>query len=147
MYVSVPTIVPAPVSAASLELGSPCSVGAAPLAAFASPKSKIFGPRAVSMMFAGLMSRCTMPFACAASERVGERRRDLDDFRHRQWRALQAAMQCVPFEQLHREIRGAIGAARADVVNRADVRMVQRRDGARFAPEPLEQRRGYGKSR
>ena len=34
----------------------------------ASPKSSIFAwPRRVTKMFAGLMSRCTMPPACAAS--------------------------------------------------------------------------------
>ena len=43
-------------------------VAPTPLATFASPKSKIFAcPRVVTKMFAGLMSRCTIPFACAAS--------------------------------------------------------------------------------
>ena len=41
-------------------------------------------------------------------------------------------------EQLHRDEGLAVGLV--DVVNRADMRMVQRRRGARFALEPVEGR-------
>ena len=58
--------------------GSPATAGSPPSPprgrgllvgeSFARPKSRIFGcPRVVMKMFAGLMSRCVIPFECAAS--------------------------------------------------------------------------------
>jgi len=52
---------------------SPVGAGETPAlpASFARPKSRIFTcetwPRVVIKIFAGLMSRCVMPFECAAS--------------------------------------------------------------------------------
>jgi len=63
----VPTVVPGLVSSASAAVvaseACPRRAGS-----FANPKSRIFAcPRSVRKMFAGLTSRWTMPFACAAS--------------------------------------------------------------------------------
>ena len=55
IYAAVPSVVPGVVSS-----GLPCS--------FASPKSRIFRtPRPWKIRFPGLMSRCTMPCACASA--------------------------------------------------------------------------------
>ena len=48
----------------------------------------------------------------------------------------QAAIERLAFEQLHREIELALVLVEA--VDRADVRMIERRRGARLAPEPLD---------
>jgi hypothetical protein len=65
MYDTVPTVVPTPVSSAP-----PTAVSASDSTPerfsriFARPKSRSFAwPRWVTKMFAGLMSRCTIPFA------------------------------------------------------------------------------------
>ena len=45
---------------------------------FAMPKSSTFAyPSGLSMMFSGLMSRWTMPAACAADESLGDLRGDV----------------------------------------------------------------------
>ena len=70
MYAMVPNATPGLVSNASV-----VTVGiddtptpAPPGHCFASPKSRIFAcPRFVTKIFAGLISRCTIPFVCAAS--------------------------------------------------------------------------------
>ena len=72
MYATVPIEVPGLVSCAvstptvSMEL--PLRLATFGFATLANPKSRIFTcPRFVTKMFAGLMSRCTMPSLCAAS--------------------------------------------------------------------------------
>ncbi len=65
MYATVPTVVPAVVSSGVVTARDTPS-GAAVVRA--TPKSRILAlPRFVTKMFAGLMSRCTMPAAWAAS--------------------------------------------------------------------------------
>jgi hypothetical protein len=74
MYAVVPSAVPGLVRSASdgpTAVGS-CDTPVSPIftlwSTFASPKSRILAcPRSVTKMFAGLMSRCTIPFAWAAS--------------------------------------------------------------------------------
>ena len=81
IYDTVPSVLPGSVNSAARErvTSSAASAAAAPDVAFASPKSRIFGwPRVVRKMFAGLMSRWTMPLLCAASS-ASPSRRDLKD--------------------------------------------------------------------
>ena len=63
MYAAVPTMVPAAVSVSSAVAPS----GPADAGDLASPKSSTLAPPAVSMMFSGFRSRCTIPLACAAA--------------------------------------------------------------------------------
>ena len=76
-----------------------------------------------------------MPAACAAGERVG----DLDGAPHglleRQAAARQAVGQRLALEELHHQVVGAVLVP--DVEERADVRVAERRDGARLAREAL----------
>ncbi len=74
MYWNVPTIVPSAVSGRLMVGDWVRSPGAAEspdppgaCVARASPKSMSFAPLLVSMMFAGLRSRWTMPLRCARS--------------------------------------------------------------------------------
>ena len=63
MYETVPRITPAMVICACVAVGSGCRS-----ANFARPKSRTFTtPRPVSIRFALLMSRCTIPCPCASS--------------------------------------------------------------------------------
>ena len=72
-------------------------------------------------------------------ERVGQRLADRNDFRERQRPAAQAPIERLALEQLHREIGGAGRVAAADVEDRADVRVAQRRDRARLASKAFDQ--------
>ena len=75
MYVTVPRVVPGLVRKSSARLAAVGNVGSSdsvlcsgPGVSLASPKSRILAwPRVVKKIFAGLMSRCMMPFECAAS--------------------------------------------------------------------------------
>lgn len=71
MYATVPSAVPGLVRFASASIVSPPMLTASLVSAgisFARPKSSTFAwPRSVMKIFAGLMSRCTMPPVCAAS--------------------------------------------------------------------------------
>ena len=64
-------------------------------------------------------------------QRRGDLRRDGKSFVDRHRRAAQAFRQRLAVDQLHDQVVGA------DVVERADVRMVQRGDRPRFAREPI----------
>ena len=123
MYETVPTVVPASVSSASVvrvACSAPIAAGAGGV--LASPKSRIFGPRAVRKMFAGLMSRCTMPLLCAASRASATAQRDVNEGRDLQRAASEPLLERLAFEQLHRDER-RIGA---DIVDGADIGMVER---------------------
>ena len=109
----------------------PAAAAAAGSASFASPKSSTFTmPSGVTLMLAGFRSRWTMPFSCAASSASAI------------WRAMvsasssgigpfRCARQVSPSDQLHHQVVGA------DVVQRANIRVVQRGDRARFAFEAV----------
>ncbi len=126
----VPTIWLSPVSAAVtvlsplLRSGPPC---------LASPKSSSLMPCFVSRMLAGLRSRCTMPFFCG---RRREASRDLtgagDGFGDRQ-----RAFHWFAVDQLHDEIIGP------DVVELADIRVVEGGNGASFAFEAFGESFGH----
>ena len=100
---------------------------------FARPKSSSFEPVLVNMMFAGLMSRWTMPCAMRFVERVGNLGGDRQRLVERQRPSFQPRGQSLALEMRHDEIVRAIDAA--NVVDAADVRMVQRGDRTRLALE------------
>ena len=110
---------------------------------FASPKSRILAcPRLVTKMFAGLMSRWTMPSACAASSASAiSMASDRIRF-HLHRPARDPVLQRQAIQKLHGDERLAV--VLADLVNRADVGMVQRRGRLRFAPEALQRLRVLG---
>ena len=87
-------------------------------------------------MFAGLMSRCTMPSACAASSAsaisIASDKQQLQSPRT----ARDPVLQRLPVQELHGDERLAL--LLADVVNGADVGMVQRGSRLSFAPESLQ---------
>ena len=67
-------------------------------------------------------------------EGINECERDVDDGRDIQRSARQPLLERLALEQLHRDERWLC----ADVVNRADIRMIQRRGRAALALEPLD---------
>src|SRR5262245_20638890 len=83
-------------------------------------------------MLAGLMSRCTMPAACAAYERVGQREAIVQRLRGIEPLAREPIVERLALQQLHDE-KGLAALRLPDVVDRADVRMLQRGDGRGFA--------------
>ena len=104
-----------------------------PSLTFASPKSSTFTvPSGVILMLAGFRSRWMMPFSCAASSASAI------------WRAIGSASssgngprhplgQRLAFDELEHERADAFGVL--EPVDRADVRMIQRRQHPRFAFE------------
>ncbi len=103
----------------------------------AMPKSRIFArPSLVRKMLSGLMSRWMMPFSCAAARPSAIWLATSTAFCGMQGAAAQAVEQRLAFEQLRDRVRHR--AERARVVDREDVRMVERRDRARLAVEPME---------
>ena len=88
------------------------------------------------MTLPGLMSRWMMPSRCARVERLARApiavRQRLGE---RQRPAREPRAERLAVEILHHQELDAV--LLADVVERADVRMVEPRDGARLALEPL----------
>src|SRR5437879_6342098 len=90
----------------------------------------------VTKIFAGLMSRCTVPFVCAASSAsaicvpISSNESDGEQL------CRDAMLQGSAFQKFHREKRMAAGFV--NLVNGADVGMVERRSGARFSLEPFQ---------
>ena len=133
MYCSVPVIAPAPV------IGCWVSTSDRPDGAsrrgFARPKSSSFAPVLVRMMLPGFRSRWTMPARVGGGQCLG----DLDGASHglleRQAAPGEAIGQRLALEELHHQVVGAVLVA--DVEERADVRVAERRDGAGLAGEPL----------
>ena len=95
-------------------------------------------PSAVTLMLPGLRSRWMMPFSCAASsaEAIWRARaqRLLERKTRRRTRALREHLgKRLTLDELHHQVIGA------DVVQRADVGMIQRRHGAGFALEAFRE--------
>ena len=67
MYGNVPKISPSVAEASGLNFSPVVPLATTGPRQRASPKSSSFTPDVVSMMLAGLRSRCTMPLACAAA--------------------------------------------------------------------------------
>ena len=130
---------PSRVSEASLDARADGSPAATVRRRRARPKSSSFTPAFVSMMLAGFRSRCTTPRACAAASASAISMPNVQRLLNRQRPARQPRGQRLALEQFHHQERhvDAVDRRRADVVQRADVRMVQAGDAARLALEPL----------
>ena len=91
-------------------------------------------------MFAGLTSRCTSPWACAASSALRRRhRRSSPPATARAGpRSSSRRAQVGPFDEAHRDVQHAVGLA--DRVDRDDVRMLDLRRDARLALEARAKR-------
>ena len=110
---------------------------------FASPKSRSLAPPFVSITLPGFRSRWTTPSVVRLVERIADLARDGQRFRDGDWSAADASRQRLAFQMLEHEEERALIVA--DVVQRADVRMVQAADRARFALESIAERRVAGK--
>ena len=141
MYDTVPTVLPGSVNSASAERVGSCEAPTAadPDIAFASPKSSIFGPRSVRKMFAGLMSRWTMPLLCAASSASATARAISTRAGGSIGPRASRCCERLSLEQLHRDER-RIGCRRR---NGADVGVVERGCGTCFALEAFKRLLGY----
>ena len=99
---------------------------------FAKPKSKTFTvPSRLILMLPGFRSRCVMPLSCAASRpsRICPAIRSASSSGY-------GPLGGVAFDVLHHQIVGA------DVVDLADVGMIQRGDSLGFALEAFGKLRG-----
>ena len=85
------------------------------------------------------------PRAVRPVQRVGDLSAEREHLGHRQRPLLQPVREGLPLEQLHHQIVHAILVA--DVVQRADVRVVQLGDGAGLALEAGAHFRGGGQMR
>jgi len=93
-------------------------------AIFARPKSRILAwPRLVTKMLAGLMSRWTMPWECAAVKGVGDLNAERQERLKVQWPKRGHVLQRLAVEKFHGDEGFAI--LLADVVDGANVGMVQ----------------------
>ena len=102
----------------------------------ARPKSRIFTrPSAQTKTFSGFRSRCAMPLLVRGRQAVARSgRRSRSPCAGGNGAPAQALPQRLADEQLQHGVRHAV--LHAEVVDREDVRMRQRRDGPRFALEP-----------
>ena len=80
---------------------------------------------------AGFRSRWTIPFSMRSVQRLGDLARDRERLRDRQRTALKAFRECRAFDELQNQGGDTVGFFEA--VDRADVRMVQRREQTGFA--------------
>ena len=104
---------------------------------FASPKSRILAwPRLVTKMLAGLMSRWTMPSACAASSASAISMASGRMVSVSSGRARDAMLQRHAVQKLHGD--EGLAVLLADVVDGADVGMIQRGSGPGFAAEAVQ---------
>ena len=103
----------------------------------ASPKSRSFAwPRSVTKMFAGLMSRWTIPLAWAASERIRDLRAQLQHPLRLHRLAADQVLQGLALHQLHHD-EGMTLVLR-DLVDHADVGVVEGGGGTGLALEALK---------
>ena len=104
---------------------------------FARPKSRIFAwPRSTRKILAGLMSRWTMPLACAASSPLAIWMPISSSSRNLEGLAGDAVLEGLALQQLHGDERAAFEFA--DVVNGADVGVIEGGGGASFAAEAFD---------
>ncbi len=89
---------------------------------FARPKSSTLMPDFVVRILAGLRSRWVIDLRCAAFQRPGKLNGNLEREVEREW-----ALYFRAFDVLHDDVVGT------DVVNLADIRMIQSGDGAGLA--------------
>ncbi len=106
----------------------------------ARPKSSSLAwPRFVTKMFAGLMSRCTMPRACAVSRASAICAPRSSSVSSLSGPGPEPVPQGLALEQLHRD--EGLALVLVDVVDRADVGVLERGGGPRLALQPLERLR------
>ena len=74
------------------------------------------------------------PFAMRCHHGVGDRDGNLEQFRKWQWTPAQALLERLSIEKLNHDEVVTVDAG--DVVNRADVRVIQGGNGPRFALKP-----------
>ncbi len=79
-----------------------------------------------------------MPRACAASSALGDPDAPFEQQIERQRLAFDTVLQRRAFQELHGDKRLALMIA--DLINGADVRVVERRRSARLAPQPFQRR-------
>ena len=141
MYWNVPRIVPCAVRFGGVvgSIDSPAPRDRVAALAFARPKSRSFAPAFVSITLPGFRSRWTMPCRCAVLERVGNLDGDLQRLVERQRALRQASASVSPSR--YSMTRNAVPSLLADVVEGADVRMVELRDRPRLALEALAELR------
>ena len=98
---------------------------------FAIPKSRIFTwPSAVRKMFSGLRSRCVMPLRMCRGEAAGDLPGHLDGAAQTDGALVERVPKRLPAEELGDQVRhGPLGA---DVEDGQDVRVIERRGGARL---------------
>ena len=101
----------------------------------AKPKSRIFGPRGEDVRRLDVAMNDAR--AVGGIERIGDGDAHVDERGRFEWTAREPLLQRLALEQLHHDEAPA-GRVFADVVNRADVRMVEGRSCACLPLEPLE---------
>ena len=126
-------------SARSAGLSDPSSSGRA------SPKSSSFTPCGVRKTLDGFRSRWTIPRACSAESAASMPSAIGTASAGAQRSPSQPLGERLAFEELHRDEQPA--AVLADLVDLADVRMIDARRGARLAPQPLPRRLVAGERR
>ena len=139
MYAGVPTTTPASVFSTAcvcLGVGDLRRRGAS----FASPKSSTFtNPSGRSITFSGLMSRWTMPAACAALSAAATWIAMSSDSRIGQPRRREAIPQRLALDVLHRDVARAVSRL-AEREDGADVRVTEGRGGAGLLFEAADAR-------
>ena len=141
MYAAVPRITPRSVRAGDRtvgELASAVALASSGASALARPKSSTFtAPSGVIFTLAGFRSRWTMPFSCAASSAsaicraIARASAQADALRAQAGARRDELSQRRARDQLHDEVVGP------DVVERADVRMVEGGNRPRLALESV----------
>ncbi len=139
MYWNVPTIVPCSVSGLASVWSDDCAGTTADPSPgrAARPKSRSLTPPRVSITLPGFRSRWTIPARCAASSACAiwaPRRRTSGSGSGPLARALRERLALDELEH-HVVQLGALDRRAADVVDRADVRVVEGRDALRLALE------------
>ena len=109
----------------------------------ARPKSRILAwPRLVTKMLAGLMSRWTMPSAVGGIEGVGDFDGEVEEAIEFHGTASDEVLEGLPFETFHGDEGPSVFFA--DVVDGADVGMVESGGGFGFAAKAAERLRIFG---
>ena len=124
MYATVPTTIPGSVPPETVAACVP-PLESSGCVSLARPKSRIFAkPSFVTMTFSGFRSRCTIPAACALARPSEICDAIVRSFFWRQGAVDEELPKRHPVHQLHRHVGGR--AVRPDVVDRDDIRVVER---------------------
>ena len=133
MYPNDPSTAPGPVASGAAKVVASGTSGAI---TFATPKSRTFTcPDSVTMTLAGLMSRCTMPAAWAASSAPAICSRIPEHVGQRQTAGTDAAVERFAGQELHHDEVDAV--VLVDFIDGDDIGMIECGRGARLLDEPL----------